>query len=328
MLTLPCPLEAGWEVVQQQVLPRTSADGRPLGGFSALLAESPQGPLWLLSDAPEPFTVVLEAGGEAPRLLWQPLAPQPLQGLPRRPFDGEALVTTMGSAGQRWWMASEGRLNLDQPAELLQLEKSAPGAGFRLVGRTPLPDEWQPRPGRGLRPNGGPEALLPLPGERLLIAAEAPLQQDPPDRLRLLLADTRGAVRFQPLGATLAYRPAVGAEDHWGLTELLGLPGDRGRRLLALWRGYAPPGRWWTHLELLPAPDPRAAATAPLQPLAVWDLQDEGLAPDNWEAMAPGPPLPGDRGSLWMVSDDNFNPLQANRVALIAPRRQPGCKEP
>ena len=44
--------------------------------------------------------------------------------------------------------------------------------------------------------------------------------------------------------------------------------------------------------------------------------------------MAPGPPLQGDRASFWLVSDDNFNPLQANRVALIAPRRVPGCSGP
>lgn len=325
MVLLPCPLDAGWEVVQQQVLPRSSTDGRPIGGFSAVLAESPEGPLWLLSDAPEPFTVVLQARGAPPQLHWQLLDPQPLQGVPPRPFDGEALVMTTGSSGPRWWMASEGRLNTEQPAELLQLGRPSAVAGFRLLDRTPLPMEWQPQAGRGLRPNGGPEALVPLPGERLLIAAETPLQQDPPDRLRLLLAETRGGIRFHPLGTTLAFEPAIGAETHWGLTELLGLPGGR---LLALWRGYAPPDRWWTHLALLPAPTLDGAGTGPLKPLAVWDLQTEGLPADNWEAMAPGPRLAGDRASFWMVSDDNFNPLQANRVALIAPRRGPGCPQP
>jgi len=325
MVLLPCPLHAGWEVVQQQVLPRTADDGRPLGGFSAMVAESSGRRLWLLSDAPEPFTMVLEAEGTPPQLRWQPLAPQPLQGAPLTPLDGEALVTTKGPMGLRGWMAREGRLNPEQPAELLQLVRPMAEAGLRVLGRHPLPEDWQPRPGRGLRPNGGPEALVPLPGERLLIAAEAPLQQDPPDRLRLLLADTSHGVRYQPLAATLLFRPAPGAEAHWGLTELVGVPGGG---LLALWRGYAPPDRWWTRLELLPAPAGDAAAGAPLQPLAAWDLQAEGLAADNWEGMAPGPPLQGDRSGFWLVSDDNFNPLQANRVALIAPRREPGCSGP
>lgn len=325
MVLLPCPLEAGWEVVQQQVLPRATDDGRVIGGFSAVVADAAGQRLWLLSDAPEPFTVVLEREGSPPRLRWHPLAPQPLKGAPLTPLDGEALVTTGGAGGPRWWMASEGRLNPEQPAELLQLDRPAARTGLRVLGRHPLPDDWQPRPGRGLRPNGGPEALVPLPGERLLIAAEAPLQQDPPDRLRLLLADIRQGVRYQPLAPTIAFRPAPGAEAHWGLTELVALPGGR---LLALWRGYAPPDRWWTRLELLPAPAAAGTAGTPLQPLAAWDLQAEGLKPDNWEGMAPGPPLQGDRASLWLVSDDNFNPLQANRMALIAPRRQPGCGGP
>lgn len=201
-----------------------------------MLAESPEGPLWLLSDAPEPFTVVLQARGAPPQLHWQLLDPQPLQGVPPRPFDGEALVMTTGSSGPRWWMASEGRLNTEQPAELLQLGRPSAVAGFRLLDRTPLPMEWQPQAGRGLRPNGGPEALVPLPGERLLIAAETPLQQDP--RIGYGCCWPRPAEESaSTLGTTLAFEPAIGAETHWGLTELLGLPGGR---LLALWRGYAP----------------------------------------------------------------------------------------
>ena len=34
-LPLPCPLEAGWQLVRTIRLPRMLADGRPLGGFSA-----------------------------------------------------------------------------------------------------------------------------------------------------------------------------------------------------------------------------------------------------------------------------------------------------
>ena len=51
-LPLPCPLEAGWELVRTMELPRPLADGRPLGGFSAAAYKPKQDPLWLLSDAP------------------------------------------------------------------------------------------------------------------------------------------------------------------------------------------------------------------------------------------------------------------------------------
>ena len=51
-LPLPCPLEAGWELVRTIALPRTLADGRPLGGFSAAAYQPKQDRLWSLSDAP------------------------------------------------------------------------------------------------------------------------------------------------------------------------------------------------------------------------------------------------------------------------------------
>ena len=40
--------------------------------------------------------------------------------------------------------------------------------------------------------------------------------------------------------------------------------------------------------------------------------------------MAVGPSLADGRITLLLASDDNFNPLQANRLALIAPKRI-GC---
>ena len=34
-LPLPCPHQAGWELVRTIELPRTISDGLPIGGFSA-----------------------------------------------------------------------------------------------------------------------------------------------------------------------------------------------------------------------------------------------------------------------------------------------------
>ena len=51
-LPLPCPLEAGWELVRTIQLPKSHADGRPMGGFSAAAYQRKQDRLWLLSDAP------------------------------------------------------------------------------------------------------------------------------------------------------------------------------------------------------------------------------------------------------------------------------------
>ena len=51
-LALPCPLEAGWEVVRTIELPRSHVDGRPMGGFSAAAYQRKQDRLWLLAMRP------------------------------------------------------------------------------------------------------------------------------------------------------------------------------------------------------------------------------------------------------------------------------------
>ena len=108
-----------------------------------------------------------------------------------------------------------------------------------------------------------------------------------------------------------------------GLTELLALPSDR--RLLALVRGFQPPMTWTARLLLYPYPTGNAAP--PLKPLHGWDLLTAGLPPDNWEALAVGPQLSDGRTTLVLGSDDNFNPLQSNWLAVIAPRHTEACSD-
>lgn len=49
---LPCPAEAGWDLVARGRLPRRDANGQPSGGFSAASYRSDTDALLLLSDAP------------------------------------------------------------------------------------------------------------------------------------------------------------------------------------------------------------------------------------------------------------------------------------
>jgi hypothetical protein len=94
-------------------------------------------------------------------------------------------------------------------------------------------------------------------------------------------------------------------------------------RLLGLLRRFEPPDRWQIRLALYSLPPP--GSKAPLAPLAQWDLITAGLIPDNWEGLSPGPTLPDGRPTLLLASDDNLNPLQSNRLALLTARRDPGC---
>ena len=327
-LLLPCPLEAGWQLLWQHTLPR-QIEGQRLGGFSGLALDWPSRRLWLLSDAPQTHTLALHWAGSVSQPSFRLAQPQPLLGQGAGGLDAEALARLPGQPLRQFWMASEGRSAQGRPAALLQLELLESG-GFSLQQTLPLPPHWQNGATQGLRVNKGPEALLPLAGKKMLLAAEAPLQQDPPTQLRLLLVQLRaGGASFKDVATPLQVRAPKEAAAYWGLTSLLAAREPLADAvstppLLALWRGYAEPDDWWNRLSLLP-PIPLAAGEArpALAPLRRWDLRRLGLAADNWEALAAGPPLPDGRPTLLLASDDNFNPLQQNRLALLAPL-QPG----
>lgn len=339
-LSLPCPLEAGWQLQAQRELPRTTADGRPLGGFSAASFDQATGLLWLLSDAPQGQLVALDPL-DPRRELGLARDPLALRGSPYAPLpapiDGEGLVR----AANGIWITSEGRRSAERPAQLLRFD---PDTGL-LQRAVALPEPWQSRPGQGLDANRGPESLTGLSGAigsgagDLLFAAETPLRQDPPDRVRLL----RYSPAVQGPGAFTTLPPLAMPKQLgvWGLTELLALP--RQRQMLGLWRSYLPPDGWGALLALYPLPDPStapgedlAAAALPLEPLISWDLIASGLAPDNWEglavgsapAMRIGEPAAAARRegpSLLLVSDDNFNPAQRSLLGVLRPRRTAAC---
>ncbi len=313
-LALPCPLDAGWEVVRTVDLPKRGADGSPLGGFSAAAYQPELDRLWLLSDAPRghliPWSGLSQLLNEqstslnpGSRVLLRDEFGHPLP----KGFDGEGLVLMGNSA----WIASEGRRTPERPARLIRIDL----ATGRQQQEIPLPDSWQAKPGRGLAVNKGPESLTALGPSELLLAAERPLlQSDDPAAVPIARIDHQGAVG---LAGSLDLS-SVGEQD--GLTELLALPATR--QLLALTRGYQPPISWSARLLLFADPDRSAPA---LTPVVGWDLLAAGLPADNWEALAIGPQLSDGRTTLVLGSDDNFNPLQSSWIAVMAPRRTAAC---
>lgn len=316
---LPCPLEAGWHQLAVARLPRRDRAGEAVGGLSAM-GPGPAGGtgLELLSDAPRGLLVRIQGLGTAagPQLLDRlPLRSGPSAALPPA-MDGEGLVRR----GADLWVASEGRRTADRPAQLLRFD----GAG-RLRQALDLPPDWQPAPGRGLAANGGPEslALLLRPGraDLLLMAAEFPLLQDPQRQVRLL-AWSLATVPPRPQ----ALAPLRLPRGDWGLTDLLPVADGRGGTLLlALLRRFEPPDRWGARLLLYPLPLPlppgELARARPVAALHSWDLP-----PDNWEALALGPPLADGTPTLVLASDNNFSPFQDNHLVLLAPGRQARCR--
>ena len=315
-LPLPCPLQAGWELVRTIELPRTLADGRPLGGVSAAAYQRKQDRLWLLSDAP--IGHLVPWGGLAQVLRGQRDLLRPgrrvlLKGGDGQPltedFDGEGLVVQ----GRQAWIASEGRRSLERQPRLIQIDL---GSG-RLRQELPMPEAWRATTGQGLGSNKGPESLTALGPGDLLLAAEAPLlQHQPGDGISLMRRRPGDAIR----SAGALDSGAYGRHD--GLTELLALP--LRQQLLGLRRGFEMPDQWSAWLQLFAFPDPQGP---PLQPIIGWNLLEAGLPPDNWEAMAVGPTLSDGRQTLVLASDDNFNPLQSSWIAVLTPRRTAACTD-
>ena len=321
-LPVPCPINAGWELVRTVALPREGRDGLRLGGFSAAAYQPGLDRLWLLSDAAQGHLVPWgglarllrqQAGGlnhevelkPGPRLLLRDRDGRPLPA----GFDGEALVLD----GHQAWIASEGLRTVNRPARLLRFDLRN---GRQQESRS-LPSSWQARPGQGLAANKGPESLTRLSSGDLLLAAERPLLQSSAKAV-IPMARSRAEGLPQPAGA-LDLRSAAPAD---GLTDLLALPQQQ--RLLALVRGYQPPLDWSVRLLLFRLKTP---AAAPLLPLAGWDLLKTGLPPDNWEGLTIGPRLSDGRSTLVLVNDDNFSPFQSSRVAVLAPRRSTSCSD-
>ena len=310
-VALPCPLSAGWELVEQRLIEPSQGGGFSAGAYRAEVDE-----LWLLSDGPR---------GSISR--WRGLRERGLRGLdplpPLRldqpqPMDGEGLVLD----GDNLLVASEGRLQPPSPAGLLRYNL---GTG-KLQQTKALPPAWQLQANQGLRSNGGPESLTRLQaGGALLMAAEMALLQDPPGQVRLLRWQPDGTGTLQPV----ELRPLALPPGGWGLTDLLAT--DQG--LLGLWRHFAAPDQWQARLVLYPATAMAAKpangpAGRPVTPLISWNLLQLGLVPDNWEVLLAAPPLGDGRSSLLLATDDNFNPLQRSHLARLVPRQQPGCPAP
>ncbi len=326
---LPCPLSAGWDLVVEVRLPRLDGAGQPSGGFSAATYRADRDELWLLSDAPMGQLVGWSGLGELGKSPLRTLGVVRLRGgkgatLPES-MDGEGLVLQ----GERAWVASEGRRSPERPPQLLGFDRRSGELELAMA----MPAEWQAAPGQGLAANRGPESLTLLQRQGkpavLLMAAESALHQDPPGQVRVLgwpLAASMASATVDPEPMQPLRLPRG---DGWGLTDLLALPKvPLGAPLLGLQRRFQAPDQWSNRLVLYPLPKPitQAGNAAPLTPLMSWDLKAIGLAPDNWEAITPGPPLEDGRPTLLLASDDNFSPFQANRLARLAPRRTAACK--
>jgi hypothetical protein len=166
------------------------------------------------------------------------------------------------------------------------------------------PTELAPPPGLEAAPlNGGVEALAALPGGRLLAITEE--LADPQGGVAAFLRNTDGT------WSRLSYLPAAEPRP----SAAAALPnGD----VLVLERDYSPLAG--LHIRLLRVAGGEIAPGARLRGTLLAELKPPCTL-DNFEALAVRPSeRPGDEALLYLLSDDNFNPLQRTLLLLFALR--------
>jgi ABC-type Mn2+/Zn2+ transport system permease subunit/predicted extracellular nuclease len=333
---------AALELIGSAVVAPRPFEGEPVGGLSALAYDAREGALYALSDdrgergEPRVYRLKLELGangrlddGEVEVVGRTPLRTPSGAPFERGSLDPEGLALTSDGA---FVVASEGIA----PRGIAPFVARFARDGHEL-SRYPLAPRFTPDPAgveRGVRDNLGFESLAVTPDGRYLIAGlENALRSDGPAAdvdaasvARLVVWPVAGGTarefpyRLAPLTMPV---PAGGGFRVNGLTELVALSASE---FLSLEREYVAGAGIKVRLfvtsldgatEVQSIDRLHESAAVPARKWLLVDFSDLGLRLDNYEGLALGPPLADGRSTLFVVSDDNFNPA-AQETRLIA----------
>jgi hypothetical protein len=324
--------------------------GLPFGGISALAPAGDGTEIFGLSDARRGgriYRFFVEGAGGSMKVTPTDVISLEL-GSRGLSTDHEGLVILPSG---NFLVSSEGTTAEPRLPPILE-EYGRRGEFMRAL---PVPEHFVPEPTgeltRGARGNAGFEALAISPGgERVFVGTENALAQDGPTssfdagaRVRIVEYAERDSTyapsREFAYDLEPVYKPAYqpGAAVN-GLVDLLAL--DR-TTLLALERSFVPnpgdPAAGANRIRIyrltlagatnIAGVDSLKGRTdvVPIGKTLLLDLSDvTGLSPDlaptldNFEGMAFGPRLADGRGSLMLVSDDNFSAAQRTWFLMFA----------
>jgi endonuclease/exonuclease/phosphatase family metal-dependent hydrolase len=338
----PAPV-TGLSLLGRAVLPRDlEVEGTRVGGLSGIAWDETSGRIWSISDdrgqhgPVRIYRLRIDLGTVSEKAL--PSSPTvtvevmlPLSDAKGRPFapgsiDTEGIALVPGGFLVSTEAIARGNI---------QSVIAEHGPDGRLRREIPLPPRLRSAPGRGVRENLGFEGLAPTHDGRYLFAGlENALAQDGPvadagveSPSRILRFDReKGGLPAEFVYMVNAVSPAPPDEKAFrvnGLSDLL--PLDAGR-LLVLERqfveGVGNAARIY-EVSLEGATDVSAldslagASFVPARKTLLLDLADAGVPLENFEGMSFGPTLPDGRGTLVLVSDDNFNPAQEATTFLV-----------
>ncbi len=319
-------------------------DGVPVGGLSGLTFDARSGKYFALSDDRSEkgparyYRLAIELVGGAPVVRIEAATTLRMGGgdaFPPRSLDPEGIA--LGK--DHIYISSEGEAKVGQSPFVAEFDLDG-----RLVREMPLPNRYRPAAGAevGVRDNLGFEALGLTPDGRFLFAGtenglaheSAAAAPGVPSLSRLLRWDLEqgGAPEefLYRVEAVSLTPPSPTDLLINGLVEVIAL--DR-ERLLTLERQWVPGvgievKLYAVSIAGLPNASgidpPASLALATAEKTLLLDFADLGLPLDNFEGMAFGPDLPDGRRTLYLVSDDNFNPdLQKTFVLAFATGFEP-----
>jgi 3-phytase/alkaline phosphatase D len=238
------------------------------------------------------------------------------------------------------FISSEGDANISPPTDPFVNRFNPNGKQTKAL---PVPDKFLPDGEQtwGVRDNLAFEPLTVSPDRRYLYTAvENALVQDGPKStlvdetlsrvLRYKMSPGRPGSEFVFVTSAIPKPPdpAGGFADN-GLVELAAL--DNAGTLLALERSFAvgvgntvklfeTSTQGATDVSGIDAlwDDGAPVSFDPMPKRLVVDFEDLDISPDNLEGMTLGPMLPDGRYTLFVVSDNNFNPSQTTQFIALA----------
>ena len=311
------------EFLGQAIVPSgTTFEGTRIGGLSSITYDARRGVFYAVSDDPADvryYTLRLDPAG--PDVTFEDVTR--LQAPGGGPYaasslDPEGLALTKD---RELIFTSEGIANTLVAPFVRRYELDGTS-----IADLPVPAEFSPSAGRGVRQNLGFESAgVASNGRLLFVATENALVQDGPAAtlgggspariLRYQLKSGRLDRQWTYLTDPVAEPPnPATAFSVNGVVELLPL---NNRSLLAMERSFsvgAPDTGNTIRIYKVSLPGSGGTATKQL----VLDLDDLGIPLDNVEGMTFGPRLPDGRRSVVLVSDDNFAATQFTQFLLFA----------